>query len=188
MLQIFTFGTIWFWILALVSSIFIIKYTEDDEDNYGASIIFVLTMVILYFFGNSEFFKNLGLIIIQTPEKFLITIGCYLVIGLLWSIAKWFFFLRKIRDDYDPSYSSFRISNYKASNHKERITHWMMYWPLSAVWTLINDPFKRMFDEIFRKFSSLYDKMSYKMLGDLEKRKEDDFVETELNGLAKKKR
>lgn len=33
--------------------------------------------------------------------------------------------------------------------NKERVMLWMVYWPWSAVWTIINDPIKRLFRHIF---------------------------------------
>ena len=36
----------------------------------------------------------------------------------------------------------------------------MLYWPLSGLWTLINDPVKRTFRWIFGRLSSYYDKMT----------------------------
>jgi hypothetical protein len=48
----------------------------------------------------------------------------------------------------------------------------MIYWPLSSLWTLINDPVKKAFEFVLSQFGGFYDKMSEKILGDIVKEKE----------------
>jgi len=47
----------------------------------------------------------------------------------------------------------------------------MIYWPFSAIWTIINDPVKKSFEFMLSQFGGFYDKMTLKILGDLEKKK-----------------
>ena len=55
-------------------------------------------------------------------------------------------FMRDVRDA-----TKYRVTNIppKVSEHKALITSWMTYWPISALWTLINDPIVRLFDSIY---------------------------------------
>lgn len=62
----------------------------------------------------------------------------------------------------------------KASQHKARIIAWMMWWPASAVWTLIDDPLRRLFNWIYARVSSVYDKITKMIFGGHER----DFVQT----------
>jgi hypothetical protein len=48
----------------------------------------------------------------------------------------------------------------KAGDHKGRIMCWMCYWPWSAVWTLINDPVKRLFKQIYLQIQGLLQSIS----------------------------
>lgn len=48
----------------------------------------------------------------------------------------------------------------KAARNKASITGWIAFWPLSAVWTLIDDPVRRLIDYIFARFKNLYELMS----------------------------
>lgn len=48
----------------------------------------------------------------------------------------------------------------KAAQNKASITGWIAFWPLSAVWTLIDDPVRRLIDYIFARFKNLYELMS----------------------------
>ena len=71
------------------------------------------------------------------------------------------------------TYQSFDIKDYKIGRNKEKVLHWMIYWPLSSVWTLINDPVKKAFEFVLSQFGGFYDKMSEKILGDIAKKKEE---------------
>lgn len=168
-MQLLEFGTIWFWLVILVASGLIIASTEDEQTNWGANIWFVITLLALYFFGNSEFFKSVGTFMLNNPVSVILIFAGYIAAGTIWSIAKWFFYLKGIRNAYEDR-SYFNIENYKVKEHKERITHWMIYWPLSAIWTIINDPVKKSFEFVLSQFGGLYDKMSEKILGDLKRK------------------
>jgi len=121
----------------------------------------------------------------------------YLVVGVLWSFGKWYFFLSKVREKYlelKDEYSSSLQSLYHAvdselnfykrvdynsldknpnqiseaikpqvSAHKASITRWIICWPLSFVWTMLNDPLRKLADTIFSHIKSVFQKMSDKM-------------------------
>ena len=53
------------------------------------------------------------------------------------------------------------------------LMNWMIYWPLSAFWTLINNPVKRAFKGIFTYFEKQYQVISDKVFnGMFEEEKE----------------
>lgn len=68
-----------------------------------------------------------------------------------------------IEDDgyglYNMTYFQYKPNPRK---NKGRIMMWMMYWPWSFIWTIINDPIKRMFKACFEYVSSLLAKISAK--------------------------
>jgi len=181
MTEILAFGTIWFWILILVASGLIINSIEDDNDNWGSNIYFIVCLVALYFLGNSQFFNSLGLYIIHNPAISILVFLGYLLIGSIWSVIKWFFHLRMIREKYKNNKEYFYIQNYKVEQNKERILHWMIYWPLSSIWTLINDPIKKSFEFILSQFGGFYNKMSESILGDIAEEKENE-LKNKTNG------
>ncbi len=47
-----------------------------------------------------------------------------------------------------------------ASENKALITSWISHWPISALWTLINDPIKKLLNFIFNQIKSVFQKMS----------------------------
>jgi hypothetical protein len=175
MTEILAFGTIWFWILITLISGMIIWITEEEEDGiWSSNIWFIGTLIALYFLGNSELFKKIGEYIIKNPGLSIGIFVLYILIGSIWSMMKWFFYLQKVKKKYEEyTYQSFDIKDYKIGRNKEKVLHWMIYWPLSSVWTLINDPVKKAFEFVLSQFGGFYDKMSEKILGDIAKKKEE---------------
>lgn len=104
--------------------------------------------------------------------------GIYVAVGVVWSFAKWFFFLINERDatrnfvkkelakykkDNSGYWSEPKINIPQASDNKGRIVAWMSFWPLSVVGTLLNDPIRKLFNYCFNQFKHLYQAMSNKL-------------------------
>ena len=173
------FGTLWFWILTAIVVGFLVYYTESEDDNGNANIGIALGLVALYFFGNKNFFNELGQSILNNPWNAVGLFAMYIILGSVWSVIKWFFYLKKERMKilerqkiYSYSTPQFNIEDYSIGKNKVRIMSWMLYWPVSGLWTLINDPFKKAFEYIIEHFGKFYDKMVFKILGDLVKKPE----------------
>lgn len=58
---------------------------------------------------------------------------------------------------YNDYYRSFPPN---AGEHKGRIIGWIVYWPASALWTLINDPVRRFLEWLFRNLRETFQNMS----------------------------
>jgi hypothetical protein len=56
----------------------------------------------------------------------------------------------------------------KAKDHKSDIITWIIYWPFSLVWFIIDDPMKRLGKFLYRLLGSLYDNVAKKMFASLE--------------------
>lgn len=54
-------------------------------------------------------------------------------------------------------------------DHKARITLWMMYWPWSLAWYMINDPIRRFFHWIYRRIQGILEQISQHVWKDVEK-------------------
>jgi len=50
-----------------------------------------------------------------------------------------------------------------ASKHKTSITEWIAFWPISFVWTMINDPVRKIVNYIFSRIKNLFQRMSDSM-------------------------
>jgi hypothetical protein len=125
---------------------------------------------LLYFFGGRDVLINIWEQLTTNTGVILSYVGIYISIGIVWSFVKWYFFLLKKRDRlkellvYSPD---MRISIPSAAEYKGRIISWMTYWPFSGVWTIINDPIKRLFKYIYGRFNNLYQAMSNNMFSEL---------------------
>lgn len=53
----------------------------------------------------------------------------------------------------------------KVSQYKTIITTWIIWWPISGIWFVINDPVRRIANWLFEKFKGLYAKMYRASLG-----------------------
>jgi hypothetical protein len=51
----------------------------------------------------------------------------------------------------------------KARENKGRIIFWMGYWPVSAFWTLLNDPIMRLYQFVFRRLVLAFEAISKTM-------------------------
>ena len=51
----------------------------------------------------------------------------------------------------------------KAHDHKGDILMWMTYWPFSSLWTLINDPIRKIFRTIYTNIASSLQAISDRM-------------------------
>ena len=176
MIALFVAGTFWFWTLLAVASILIIISLETTWGGTGATITMIAAFLALIFFGDFPI-KNVGIFIKDNPGLTLGLVVGYFVVGVVWSLAKWYFYLNsKIDNMIDArrnetssrSLSSYEKEQLKSSYNKGEILSWMTYWPFSALWTLINDPIRKMFSYIFSKIESLYESISNKMVKNLE--------------------
>ena len=50
-------------------------------------------------------------------------------------------------------------------NNKERMTAWILYWPTSALWTILNDPLVRLAKWIYSRLGGVYDKLTQRVFG-----------------------
>lgn len=108
-------------------------------------------------------------------------VGGYVASGVAWSFVKWFSFLMRFRDvlkevkvkgsDHYGASSYRGVSLLKrpaAAESKGKITAWMIFWPFSAVGTVLNDPVRRLFAFLFGRFKHLYQRMSDRVFKDVD--------------------
>jgi hypothetical protein len=168
-MDILIIGTFWFWALIVISFI-LITWSVECDNAISATIMMLVTFTLLYFLGGKDF-KSTILSILGHPIKLLMAIFTYLLTGTIWSIVKWYFFLmnkkRKIIEERDRYWNVPQVGE-----HKSRIITWMAYWPFSMIWTLINDPIKRAFREIYNHISNFMQSISNRVFKSLVDEKE----------------
>lgn len=138
--------------LAAVISVIILS----DSDGFWAAISIIAGALGLRFLAGVNVF----------PEGFAIRdyfgyIVLYLLVGVLWSVVKWYFYVndrarehKRRKAKFGSQYSERgygQITVPQVNEHKSDIIRWMTYWPFSLIFTLINDPFRRLFEFIYRQ-------------------------------------
>ncbi len=112
----------------------------------------------------------------------------YLAVGVLYGVARYALFLRRIRDRFtawtrdrkilagaitQSQANEFKnlagLKNFpiKISDSRKRILFWMVYWPLSMPWTVINEPVKRFFDFAYYRVAGMLQRLSDRMFSDV---------------------
>lgn len=177
-------GTIGFWIFTIILTGIIWTLLEVDKPGW-ATFSMIVALTAFSFLGDFSIID----LVRNEPLKFVGLMGGYVIAGVLWSIAKWYFHVssqarkytemksnwmeiceippktiindQQRKDFFSANYGAVTISTRpKAKRNKGRILSWMMYWPWSASWTIINDPVVRLFKEIYAKLSTVFDKIS----------------------------
>lgn len=162
MVTLFALGTFWFWLLIVAVVISIVAITEQEDSNSWHWSILIGLPILLYFTGCKEEIISLLNYIQAKPVTIVICFIVYLILGTVWSISKWYLYLTNLREYYRTYPYNFNSNKEKfsAKYNKERILNWMMYWPFSGVWTLINDPIKKSFQRIFKGLENRFQKIS----------------------------
>jgi hypothetical protein len=169
MATLFAFGTFWFWALIVIAAIIFITITELEESSSWHWTVFLGLPVLLYFTGCAD---QINAMLTYAKDNPLTIVGFvlgYLFVGTIWSIIKWWLYLTNLRDYYREYKYSYNKDKFSASRNKERIINWMAYWPLSAIWTLINDPIKKGFKRIFAGLENRFQSISDNITKEFEK-------------------
>ncbi len=167
---LFEIGSPLFWALLSVASILLIWATET-RSGIWATIVMFGTIALLYFLGDKGYIQNLLVHAKDHPLSVVVSIIGYFIVGTVWSVVKWYFFLIKQRDYYKDNGFSPRVP--QVSEYKSTFLLWMMYWPFSGIWTIIDSPVKRGFSFIFGKIKGRMQQMADKIFEPImEKKKE----------------
>jgi hypothetical protein len=192
--MILAVGAFWFWVTFACLMVLMIAAVEYDKPGL-ATLSIIVFFVLLGWLGDINILNTIR-------ERPLLSIGClvgYFAAGTAWSICKWWFYVRKLRDKFDEYKRDFlerhgrseektipedlrnewlgdidytyewlpSKSKPVAADNKSRIMTWMVYWPWSLVWTMINDPIKRLFKEIYRAIQGFMQKISDRAFADV---------------------
>lgn len=96
LLGLFLVGTLWFWILMAVAAL-VVGVCVARESFGKATLSVVATFALLGFLGDFNVLHWLG----THATEFAVYLVAYFAIGTAWSVGKWWFFVRRKRDEYD---------------------------------------------------------------------------------------
>lgn len=182
-------GAIGFWILVAVVFILLLIEIEYERPGL-ATLTFIVFFLALWLFGDFNIIETVlsaPLLSLACAAGYVV-VGFGWSFGkwifFCWSHARKYNeakakFLKKhgVEGDRIPDnllrdwqrrspgahYNGYSESNNptpKAGKNKGRILTWAIYWPWSALWTLINDPVKRLFKEIFHQLKAAYQRIA----------------------------
>lgn len=167
-------GSIGIWFVGIILVILVTLFVEKGR-TFAATFTFIGLIAFLTFAGR---IPVLAYITDHPVEIIFYGLG-YIAIGFIWGVIRWAFYvsscnhkfeqqltLRKADDRYFDAQYIARVSdlNPKVSDHEADLLRWMTYWPFSALWTLVNDPFSKgvkwLFDETQGAFVYISDTLS----------------------------
>ena len=200
------FGGFWFWTLSALA-FFLIMVFAENEKNFFAFITLGIFIVLMEWAGSTNILSTIA----SDPWFIVKWTGLYFVIGGVWSIIKWFSYVRNMAErfgeykvryikvcnrngkkqadaneqEYDPipetistpipesakeDFEDFlNREGYKAysdsiiptaSEEKDRLVSWIVWWPTSALWTLVNDPIRKLAEKLYAALQGVYSKIS----------------------------
>lgn len=157
-LSLFEFGALGFWLLMSVASIIFITALETQR------FVFSSVVTVALFAGYWKTLAEQS----WTKGNIAAAVGIYLLLGLLWSVFRWYRQVTKAVADYNES----NISKYDLTakttvrQNKAEITAWIGYWPWSFVWNFTGDILTGIFDA----FKNVYQNIANSAMKDLKRR------------------
>jgi hypothetical protein len=173
-----------FWIIAVVAFLTIMVSVEYEAFGFTTGAFIVSAAVLIWTTGVNP------LTWVRDNQMLLLEIiGVYLVVGIIWGVVKYAFFLKGVqqrlrefranRDITGPlpeqdrntffANERYRIKSLppKVRDSKKQIIFWMTYWPFSMPWTVINEPVKKFFNYVYHKLAGMLQGMSDRLFKDI---------------------
>jgi hypothetical protein len=180
-LGLFALYSIFWWIVTAVAVYWLFWGIEHDGFLVVSSCV-ILYILFLNFMSQLNFLSLGTLRWIQ--ENPLLSIGIvvlYFVVGVVWSFVKWWLYIKEfveriidvdklketVKDkkkelvdskDYDKEKVRGLINKKKphVKDYKGRIAGWISYWPISFIWSILNDFIKRMVRQLVDYLGDYY--------------------------------
>jgi hypothetical protein len=194
MLELFVVGTIGFWILVSLEILLLFFCTAKELG--GLAFVSILAVLLgLNYFGNVDIIGAFG----NHPGLAALLIVSYFASGTIWAVCKWWFFVQERRRKYaamrqrfmeakklpidseipedmkekflEHCRNHFGYSSAKPNvgEYKGKILFWMTYWPISLCLTILDDPIRRLFAQIYRIISATLQRISDSAFREFEK-------------------
>jgi hypothetical protein len=177
----------WFWGLLIIEFCLLTWFVEQEWPLQSA-ISIIAFIVLIWWLADIPVWTWLK----DNPWKLLLYFGYYIGIGLGWSMGKYFFVLKKLRtyikgakqawenkDTPKESFKEFLQARYSRrptdfETTTKKLVFWALFWPTSFVWTMLNDPIRKLVkflvhDIFIGVYRTMYNAMVGNMLKDFEK-------------------
>lgn len=178
----FILGAVGWWFVTV--AIFILLLIFVDKIFWGWSTTCLIAYIMILQFVSKV--DVLGFIL-HHPIKILLYIVGYFLIGTVWSLIKWWLYIRKtlekvlknklerdkrfgvVETTIEERRNDLEINKPTLDENKGRISMWIIYWPFSLILSLIDDFVKRIAHEIVELLRRLYQGMIDKAFNNTEK-------------------
>jgi len=154
---------LWWWLIIIESSILLVVASREAEDALGVSgISFGVFLALLYWWADVDFIT----LIQQNIKLFTVGTVSYFVVGLFWSIFKWYRYCVKKREEYQDrlAQGTFKVSvkDYIPEFRKSKgyIVLWITHWPFSLFWAILSDLLKEIGSIIAEQFKSVFSRIT----------------------------
>ena len=146
---------------------------ECEKEGFGSLVLFGGSIALAWFmidlpedqgFWGTTVWGNIGGII-----QFGIM---YFLIGILWSVIKWYLYLIRVKEDllklqsHRPDDKLERPRDSYASNNKDRIAGWIFHWPFSMIASAFGDVLVRGLDWVIKRLGNVYGAIGNKVFAD----------------------
>ena len=179
-------GFIW-WEILLLTVLGIAFFVSVVKEIDGLAIgDFILTIIVCQFLLKidiwSWFLANYLLMLIYL-------VG-YFIAGSIWSIFKWYRFVKSELIKYRELKQSFNnrtfdIEKWKEKieyncwppdpkNNKDKIVRWIMAWPVSVTWAILEDLFVWIGNKLYNIIGEIYRSISNRLFAEMKKDLEND--------------
>lgn len=200
--EIFIVGGVLFYCLMTIATIFLLLCIEWERPILSG-ITLILTFLLLALFGNFNLFTEIHAHPLISLGVFVgyFAVGVFWSIAKWWffiqnKIAQYKNFKKEFLEQKNlpvslraseipkkhkrewqskSAYPHHQFYKPKVNENKRRILTWMIYWPWSFVWTIINDPITKLFKQIFNQLRFIYEGIANRAYQSIE----DDFNFTE---------
>lgn len=185
--ELLVFGGVLFWSIAGLVGLIVAGCIYSDEPK-SATIALGLALALTYAFTDVSAFSLPSIWDLAQYG------AAYIFIGIVWALAKWFMFMRKVRalaDEYAVLSKQTYIGSYyktvkgyvrykcdesqwpvidnmppKASDHTGSQLSWLAYWPISLVIFILDKPVRKVFTLLNEGLSGLYNRITASQFDD----------------------
>ena len=93
---VFAFGSVGFWILTGIAVVGLFTLQDLIERNPLSDAIFFPALIFVVYLALLQFFGKIGIVsfVFSHTAAILVGIAVYIVVAILWSVLKWYLFLR----------------------------------------------------------------------------------------------
>lgn len=168
-----------FVLLCVVEIVLLFVLTEKEHGFAATASLVGFVAALQFYFG-----VDVWAFVQANVTALSASVIAYFMIGVGWSIFKWYWWVGKEADslkekkeehirgafwnaketnqeDKDKFWTKFvkeHIPNPKTE--KARILRWMGYWPVSALWFVLNDFVREIFNHLYYRFVAVYQKIT----------------------------